>query len=144
MLDHRVNKINLSESLSLRDFKSREKAVVVVVVIVFVVVVVVVVVVVNLAQECLSATAVTHLGCGCGNAFPKRYRTDRIPFDSLRPYQGHSLKSRDLGSSRAGFRQDLAIGTRAQQRTLRDQWQKKPCYSRKPSCVAASCQQDPS
>ena len=44
MLDHRVNKINLSESLSLRDFKSREKAVVVVVVIVFVVVVVVVVV----------------------------------------------------------------------------------------------------
>ena len=97
-----------------------------------------------LAQEVLSATAVTHLGCGCGNAFPKRYRTDRIPFDSLRPYQGHSLKSRDLGSSRVGFRQDLAIGTHAQQRILRDQWQKKPCYSRKPSCVAASCQQDPS
>ena len=48
MLDHRVNKINLSESLSLRDFKFSEKAVVVVVVIVFVVVVVVVVV--NLAQ----------------------------------------------------------------------------------------------
>ena len=141
MLDHCVNKINLSESLSLRDFKFSEKAVVVVVVVI-VFVVVVVVVVVSLAQE--SYTALTHLGCGCGNAFPKRYRTDRIPFDSLRPYQGHSLKSRDLGSSRAGFRQDLAIGTHAQQRILRDQWQKKPCYSRKPSCVAASCQQDPS
>ena len=51
---------------------TREKAVVVVVVVI-VFVVVVVVVVVNLAQECLSATAVTHLGCGCGNAFPKRY-----------------------------------------------------------------------
>ena len=54
---------------------TREKAVVVVVVVI-VFVVVVVVVVVSLAQE--SYTAVTHLRCGCGNAFPKRYRK---PFD---------------------------------------------------------------
>ena len=78
MLDHRVNKINLSESLSLRDFKSREKAVVVVVVIVFVVVVVVVVV--NFGSR----------GSVCDRCDPSRvWVWQRLP--KAVPYTYHSI-----------------------------------------------------